>query len=190
VIGNIARLTPWKGQRYLLEAFSRVAVAFPSARLVFAGSALFESDAFEQSLRRLAADLGLADRVFFLGYRRDVQRLLAGMDVFAYTALEKDTGPLSVLEAMASEVPVVGFDIPGVRMFVSRDEEGLLVPVGETNHLARALATVLGDPELRRRIGRAARQRTQSALSLDRHVQHFEDLFRELIDRPPHPGRG
>ncbi len=181
VIGNIARMIPWKGQRHLLEAFARIAPKYPSARLLFIGSALFERDTFLEELRRRAEQLGLSDRVLFLGHRRDVRNLLKVIDVFAYTALEKDTGPLSVLEAMASSLPIVGYDIPGVRMFVSQDSEGLLVPVGEIDALACTLATVLDDAALRQRLGQGALQRVESALTFDRHVQQFESLFRKLI---------
>jgi glycosyltransferase involved in cell wall biosynthesis len=188
VVGNIARMTPWKGQRLLLEAFSRVAARFPESWLVFVGSALFESDAFEQSLRQRAAALGLSRRVLFLGYRRDVRRLLGAMDVFAYPSLEKDTGPLAVLEAMASGLPVVGFDIPGVRMFVSRPEEGRLVPVGDVDSLERALVEILADRGLRTRLGLAARQRVEDCFTMEKHVGRFEEAFLRVMGaRPKRP---
>jgi glycosyltransferase involved in cell wall biosynthesis len=181
VIGNVARMTPWKGQRFILEAYAQIAERYPQSQLLFVGSALFESDAFEQSLRRRTAELGLSDRVQFLGYRRDIPELLGAMDIFAYAAVEKDTGPLSVLEAMASRLPVIGFDIPGVRMFVSRPDEGLLVPVGQVDMLAKALGEVLRDSGLRRRLGAAARKRVEDCFSFQAHVSRFEQAFERAI---------
>jgi peptidoglycan/LPS O-acetylase OafA/YrhL/glycosyltransferase involved in cell wall biosynthesis len=181
VIGHVARMTPWKGQRYLLEAFSRLAGQNPRAHLLFVGSALFEGDAFEQSLRQRAAVLGLQDRVLFLGYRKDVRELLAAMDVFAYSSIEKETGPLSVLEAMATGLPVVGFDIPGVRLFVSKPECGLLVPVEDIGLLSDALSRVLGDETLRTSLAHGARSHVLSDFSMERHVARFEEAFLDVI---------
>jgi glycosyltransferase involved in cell wall biosynthesis len=181
VIGHVGRMTPWKGQRYLLEAFARVAADFPAARLLFIGSALFEGDAFQRSLEKRTSTLGLQDRVNFLGYRRDVRPLLAAMDVFAIPSIEKETGPLSLLEAMAAGLPVVGFDIPGVRMFAAEDRHGLLVPVEDVAALSRTLARVLGDGDLRCRLAKGARERVEEAFSFDRHAAQFEQLFLDVI---------
>jgi glycosyltransferase involved in cell wall biosynthesis len=180
VVGNVARLTPWKGQRQLLDAFSRVAARLPDARLVFVGSSLWEGDGFETSLKRRVAELKLDERVLFLGYRRDIPELLSAMDVFGYAALEKDTGPLSVLEAMALSLPVVAFDIPGVRMFVNEPTQGVLVPVGDVDALAGALVRVLQDPAERARLGHAARRRIDDALTFDVHRRRFEEVFTRL----------
>jgi glycosyltransferase involved in cell wall biosynthesis len=181
VIGHVGRMTPWKGQRYLLEAFARLAADIPAAQLLFIGSALFEGDAFQRSLEKRTKMLGLQDRVHFLGYRHDVRPLLATMDVFAIPSIEKETGPLSLLEAMAAGLPVVGFDIPGVRMFAAEDGHGRLVPVEDIDALSQTLAQVLRDADLRRRLARGARERVEEAFSFDRHAAQFEQLFLDVI---------
>jgi glycosyltransferase involved in cell wall biosynthesis len=181
VVGHVARLTPWKGQRQLLEAFARLAPDVPRARLLLVGAPVFDSHAYERSLKARAAALGLADRVIFAGYRRDVARVLTAIDVLAYPSLEKDNCPLALLEAMAAGLPVVAFDIEGIRMVLERPEYGLLVPVGHSEPLARALNELLADGERRRQLGRGARRRIEEAFSLDLHVRRFEALFLELI---------
>jgi glycosyltransferase involved in cell wall biosynthesis len=181
VVGHVARLTPWKGQGYLLEAFARLASRSPRARLLLVGSPVFDTDAFERGLRARAAELGLADRVVFAGYRRDVPHVLAAMDVLAYPSIEKDNCPLALLEGMAAGLPTVAFDIPGVRLVVNGPEDGILVPVEGVEPLAEALRRLLEDEGLRRRLGRGARRRIEEAFSLDLHVRRFEEAFRELI---------
>src|SRR5262249_11214464 len=145
LIGHVARMTPWKGQRYLLEAFGRLARDVPRAQLLFVGSPVFDTDAFEHGLRDRAVALGLAGRVHFAGHRRDIPQVLAAMDVLAYPSVEKDNCPLALLEAMAAGLPTVAFDIDGVRLVVSDPEYGLLVPVKQIDPLAGALVRVLTD---------------------------------------------
>jgi glycosyltransferase involved in cell wall biosynthesis len=185
VVGHVARLTPWKGQRYLLEAFGRLAEDVPTARLLLVGSPVFDSDTYEKSLKARVAELGLGDRVVFAGHRRDVARVLAAMDVLAYPSIEKDNCPLSLLEAMATGLPIIAFDIPGVRLVIDGPDDGLLVPVADVAALADGLRRLLTDGEQRRRLGAGARRRVEEAFSLDLHVRRFEQAFHELIGAAP-----
>lgn len=175
VIGNVARLTPWKGQHFLLEAFSRVAGIVPRPYLLLVGSGLFENDDYEQQLRRRARELGLEKFVIFAGYRKDLPQVLAAMDIFAYSSVEKDTSPLSLLSAMANGLPVVAFDIPGVREVVK--DSGLLVPTAQEDRLAAALTVLIGDEHIRERYAIKARNRAVSAFSLEAHAVAMEEVF-------------
>lgn len=177
VIGHVARMTPWKGQHFLLEAFARVATAYPQSRLLFVGSALFDGDFYERQLRERTTALGLQEKVIFAGYRHDLANVLAGMDIFAYPSVEKDTAPLSLLSAMAAGLPLVGFDIEGVREVVATDEAGLLIPVEDVPALAGALARVLADNGLRGMLGRAARRRAEEAFSIKCYIARFEQVI-------------
>jgi glycosyltransferase involved in cell wall biosynthesis len=182
VIGHVARMTPWKGQHHLLEAFARLAPTTPRALLLLVGSPVFDSDAYERSLRNRAVALGLTERVRFAGQRRDIPQVLAAMDVMAYPSVEKDTCPLALLEAMAAGLPVVAFDIEGVRLVVDDPDCGLLVPVEEIDTLAGAIVRVLTDDSLRRRLALGSRRRVDQAFSLEGHVRHFEEVFLDLLN--------
>jgi glycosyltransferase involved in cell wall biosynthesis len=177
VIGHVARMTPWKGQHYLLEAFAHVATAVSRARLLFVGAPVFDSDAYERRLRDRTAELGLGDRVIFAGYRRDLPRVLAAMNIFGYTSVEKDTSPLALLSAMAVGLPLVAFDIEGVREVVSPGEEGLLVPVRQIDALAQALARLIAEGELRLHLAAGARRRAEHSFSLEQYVARLEATF-------------
>jgi glycosyltransferase involved in cell wall biosynthesis len=183
IVGHVARLTPWKGQHHLLEAFGRIAGQVPRARLLLVGSPVFDTDTYERSLRSRAAALGLADRVHFAGYRKDVPQVLAAMDVLAYPSVEKDNCPLSLLEGMATGLPVVAFDIPGVRFVLPGTEDGVLVPVERADLLADALLRLLTDDDFRHRLARGARRRIETAFSLQRQVQEFEEAFHDTIEK-------
>ena len=180
VIGNVARLTPWKGQDLLLDAFAQVVHEVP-ARLLVVGAPLFESAGYEQRLRAKAAELGLSDCVIFTGHRTDIPQVLAAMDIFAYTAVEKDVWPLSLLQAMASALPVVAFDLEGVREPIGSDDNAILVPVSRVALFARALRELAVSADLRRRLGDAARRRAEEAFSVERYVAQMEAAFFETL---------
>ena len=180
VIGHVGRMTPWKGQHYLLEAFARIARESPNAYLVFVGDPVFDTDSYQNKLLNLTAELGLVERVRFAGYRHDMPEVLAAMDVFAFTSVEKDTSPLTLLSAMASGLPIVAFAIEGVRELVDEGEQLLLVPPREADALAESLLRLLSDPELRHRLGASARRQAEAKFSLERHVTSIEEVFLNL----------
>ena len=182
LIGNVSRLTPWKGQYQILEAFSSLAASNSAVYLLFAGAALFGEEAYETRLRARVRELGLDGRVIFTGHRDDVADLLAAMDIFAYGAVEKDVWPLSLLQAMSSGLPVVAFDLPGVREPLGTGEPAAwLVPVSGVARFAELLGKLAGDAGLRKELGRATRDRAQQACSLDRNVARLETLFDTCI---------
>lgn len=177
VIGHVGRMTPWKGQHYLLEAFAQIADEVPNAILVFVGDPVFDTDSYQRKLLNTTAKLGVTERVRFAGYRHDMPEVLAAMDVFAFTSVEKDTSPLTLLSAMSSGLPIVAFDIEGVRELIDENEQLLLVPPRETTALAQTLLKLVSDPELRNRLSVSARQQAESKLSLERHVTNIQEVF-------------
>jgi glycosyltransferase involved in cell wall biosynthesis len=155
-----ARLTERKGHRFLFEALARMGPATPW-RLWVVGDG---ED--EEKLRALAARLGLAGRIDFLGYRADVREIMHAGDMLAL-ASTLETQPFVLPEAMASRLPIVATRIYGVPEIVADGETGLLVPPAEVEPLAEALGRLLGDPELRRRMGEAGRRRYDERFRLD-----------------------
>jgi glycosyltransferase involved in cell wall biosynthesis len=186
VIGHAARLTPWKGQRHLLDAFSSIAGAYPQAHLLLVGSALFDSDRYALSLRQSASEMRLEGRVTFAGFRRDLPDVLPAMDIFVYPSLEKDTSPLSLLSAMASGLPVIAYDIPGVREVIG--DAGNLVLMGDAERLSEAIQSLMDDPDRRQQMGQTARRRAESTFSLEAHTQAMQNAFEAAIQHA-HPVR-
>lgn len=180
VIGNVARITPWKGQHHLLEAFAQVAHEAPNTYLLFVGDPVFDTDTYQRQLLSLTAKLDLNERVRFAGYRHDIPEVLSAMDIFAFTSVEKDTSPLALLSAMSCGLPIVAFDIEGVRELAEKDEHLLTVPVAEAGALAKALLTLIRDSQLRSRLGRSVRRLAESRFSLERYVAQIEEVFSKI----------
>jgi glycosyltransferase involved in cell wall biosynthesis len=143
-----ARLDPQKGHRDLLQA----AVEVPGVTFVLAGDGP-EREALEE----LAHTLGVEERVLFLGYRADVPALLAASDLVVLPSLYEGL-PLSLLEAMAAEKPVIASRIGGVDELVSDGKSGLLVPPGDPSALASAIRGLLDDRDRAARLAGAGRE--------------------------------
>jgi glycosyltransferase involved in cell wall biosynthesis len=133
----------------------------------------------EAEIRRL----GIGERVHLAGERRDVSALLAGASVFVLPSVSEGL-PVSVLEAMAAGLPVVGSRVGGMPELVVEGETGLLVEPGDPDELAAALGRLLAERELRRRLGDAGRERARRRFALDPFRRaHVELYSRELARR-------
>ena len=136
-----------------------------------------------ETLELEARRLGLAERLLFVGERGDVPELLASADIFVLSSASEGL-PVSVLEAMAAELPVVSSAVGGLSELVVADETGFLVPPGDAEELAAALELLIADPELRRRFGAAGRARAVALFDLNAfRLAHVELYCRELARR-------
>lgn len=111
VIGNLARIIPWKGQEILLRAFIQYSEKNTNSYLILAGSPLFSNEKYYRRLLRLISKNNLRDRVIMPGFYTDLKGLFSTMDLFIYPPKEKDTSPLALMSALSSGLPVVISDI-------------------------------------------------------------------------------
>jgi glycosyltransferase involved in cell wall biosynthesis len=130
--------------------------------------------------------LGLTGAVELAGERRDVAGLLADSDVFVL-ASRSEGAPLSIIEAMAAGLPVVASTVGGVPELVEDAATGLLAPPGDPAALAAALARLLDDPELRRRLGDAGHERARARFDLDAVRRAHIDLYARELARAGRP---
>ena len=134
----------------------------------------------ERALRAKAASLGLDHRVYFLGYRTDIDAILFECDVLVLPSTFEAT-PYVVIEAMASGLPVVASNIYGIPEIVRDGETGILVGAGERDEIARAIAALSRDRDRGARMGRAARKRYEEMFRIDRCVEETQAVYRELL---------
>jgi glycosyltransferase involved in cell wall biosynthesis len=175
----MGRLAPIKRVDVLLRA---VAVARArGARVVLA---LVGGGELEGRLRDLARELQLGDAVRFVGYRTDVEGILAGADLAALASDNEGT-PVALIEAAAAAVPLVSTDVGGVGDVVA-PEAGVLVPHGDHVALGHVIADLAGDEDRRRRMGRAGRDHVIGRFGVDRMVGDADELYRTLLARRGH----
>ncbi|MGE5280912.1 MAG: glycosyltransferase [Chloroflexota bacterium] len=170
-VGRVVRI---KRLDVLLEALAQARELEPRLRLALVG------DGEERAwLEGVAARLGVASAVLFLGYRRELRPLFAAADL-AVLSSDNEGTPVSLIEAAAAGLPAVATDVGGVREVVS-EETGLLVPRGDAAAFADALLTMSGDPGRRESLGRAARLRAVERYGAERLLRDVDGLYRELV---------
>lgn len=172
IVLTTARLNEQKGHGYLLTA----AVLVPEATFVLAGDGPHRA-----MLEARARALGLESRVVFLGYRQDVPDLLASCDLFVLPSLFEGL-PLSVLEAMAADRPVVATAVGGTDEAVIHGQTGLLVPPADPAALAAAIRTVLADPALAHRLAAAGKAQVHREFAVAGMVRRVTHIYDELLD--------
>ena len=183
LVGTIGQISLRKGQDVLLRAAARLAGAFPQVHYVIVGSRFStkaESRGFEADLHAVAGE-ELRGRLHFLGVRDDVPALLHELTLLAHPARQEPLGRV-LLEAAAAGVPVVASDVGGTaEIFPPDTKAAQLVPVGDDDALARALAELLSDAALRRGLATAARQRAETAFDVRVAVAGLLGHYQELL---------
>jgi glycosyltransferase involved in cell wall biosynthesis len=175
VVGVVARLNPIKDHASLIRAISTLAPRWPTLHLVVVGKGVAREE-----LGRLVAELGLTERVHFVGLQPQKPNPHALFDVSVLPS-RSEGFPNVVLEAMAAATPVVATAVGGTRDAVVSGETGLLVPPGDTQALAIAIESLLGDPARRASLGAAAQQRARHFYEASRVVPVLEDLYESLV---------
>jgi glycosyltransferase involved in cell wall biosynthesis len=176
MIGYVGRLTVGKGLETLIQSMPAILQRHPGTRLLLAGEG-----ALRDALERLAHDTGVASRVTFTGFRADVPRLLAAMDVYAQPSANEGL-PLSILEAMAAGKPIVATRVGGMVEQIEHEVTGLLVPLDSREALAQAILRLLEDKHLAERVGRQARSRVIECFGLQRMVKAYDALYRRYVE--------
>lgn len=175
VIGTVCVMRPQKALHVLLRAVAELLPRQPALRVLIAGDG-----PERQRLEALAAELGVAGAVTFLGARKDVPDILRALDV-AVSSSDFEGSPLAVMEYMDAALPVVATTVGGVPDLIEPGVHGLLVARGDHVGLAHAIDDLLRDPERRREMGHRARERRESEFSIDVLVGRLEDLYVELL---------
>ena len=174
VVTTVGRLTAIKQHHLFLETARLVAAGDPSAVFLIAGDGELRAP-----LEQTARDFGLAGRVRFLGWRRDLATIYGATDVFLLTSRNEGT-PVALIESLAAGVPGVSTDVGGVRDVLGGDL-GAVAPFGRAEALASAVAQLLADPARRRAMGERGRASVVARYGVDRLVDDIDGLYRELL---------
>lgn len=170
IVGTVSRLyEPTKGIKFLLEAARNLQKKIDFHLLLVGGG----KD--EERLKEMAGEMGV--KATFLGERVDVAELLSVMDVFVLSSLYEGL-PVSLLEAMASGLPVVVTNVGGMPEVVIDGETGFIVEPGQVEQLSESIKELLLDNNLRRRFGESGFQRVEKNYSIEKTVDEIEILWK------------
>lgn len=177
LVGVVGRLWRQKGVKHAIWAADILKVIRDDVHLLIIGDG-----PLRDRLERYRDKIRIRDKVHFLGHRDDVPRIMPHLDVL-WSPSHYEGQSNAIMEAMAAGVPVVASDIPGTRDLVVPGETGYLVPVGKNGRSAIASHTnkLLDDPDLARRLGRAAAERAQGEFSVPTMIARHAELYRGLL---------
>jgi glycosyltransferase involved in cell wall biosynthesis len=182
VVAAVGRLHPDKGFDLLVEAAAKVLSQDARARFLIAGQD--DDPQYSAALRRRAASLGIAGALHFLGYREDIPEILADSDLFVLSS-RAEGGPYVLLEAMAAGRAAVATRCGGiVETALSDGENGCLVNNGDIDGLAKQILRLVGDAQLRDRLGRAARCRVRERFQVQAAVNALMEVYDETLACP------
>lgn len=176
VVGMAARLAEAKGHRFLFEAAALLKPRFPELRLLILGQGVLD-----QPLRDLARRLEIDSITHFGGFRTDIGSCIQAFDIGAQPSIDCEASSFSVMEQMATGIPIVASDHGGTKEIVRNGQDGCIVPQETVEPLAGALASLLGDPGQRRAMGQSARQRIESEFTLTLLAKRTLDAYDEAL---------
>ncbi|NEQ82645.1 MAG: glycosyltransferase family 4 protein, partial [Moorea sp. SIO2I5] len=179
IIVMVGRLDEQKAPYYLIEAFAQVLKHSPETLLLLVGEG-----ELQPRLQTQTQQLGIENRVRFLGSREDVPEILKIADIFALSSLWEGLGR-AMTEAMLLGKPVVVPNIYGIPETVHHGETGLLFPAKDVAKLAHHLVYLLQNHQERERLGHKAKQLTRKLFDVDQMVQQIEQIYQQLLNQKP-----
>lgn len=169
----VARFNEQKDQPTLIKALAHMPHLLVYVDFVGSGPSL-------QSCKQLAKDLGVWERVSFLGDRRDVPKLLAESQAFILSTHYEGL-PISILEAMRAGLPIIGSSVNGIPEEVEHQSTGLLIPPRNVELLAQAIQILSDSPELRLSMGKASRKKFESQFTISHMTEQVDMLYKEVM---------
>ena len=170
IVGHFSRLSPWKGQHILIEA---ITYCPRNVTAIFVGDALFGEQEYVEQLHKQVAELGLENRVKFLGFRSDVPQLMAICDLVAHTSIAPEPFGRVIVEAMLSGTPIVAAQSGGAIELIEPGINGFLVPPGQPHKLAEVINICHDQPESTIAIAQSAQEmatRRFNQTNVDRQI--------------------
>jgi glycosyltransferase involved in cell wall biosynthesis len=181
IVGGVGRLHYQKNFRLFLEVAAEVCKRVPRAFFVIAGEG-----AEMPALEELSRQLGLASRVRFLGFVKEMPELYECLDLLLLTSHFEGT-PLTVLEAMAMGVPVVASQVDGVAEVLEDGRDAMLVSPGRRDLFVEEICRVLDDHGLRQGLARAGQEKARRQFSAEAMVRRVEDLYLRYLENGAGP---
>lgn len=178
-IGMVANLKKNKNHIFLLKAFRQLLKEHPQLNLFFVGQG-FEGDleGSEEEIQQYIAEHNLNKNVSLLGARADVPDILKALDIFCLTSYQEGL-PISLIEAMASGLPVVGTNVAGIKGVIDHDVNGFLVEPDNEEQLSASLHKLVADSALRLRFGKKSRELATTKYSLNTCMNQYQNIFQD-----------
>ncbi len=175
LIGTVGRLTPVKGIPYLLDAARILLRQGVNVKVLVVGDGSIRQDLLAQ-----AGNLGVGERVVFLGHREDTDVLLQALDIFVLPSLSEGI-PMALLEAMAASRPIVASRVGGIPEIIEDGVDGYLVEPMDVNTLAERCRRLIESPDVARKMGEQGRKRVEREFPATAMADRVVSVYKELL---------
>ncbi len=179
LIGNAARMVPFKGQEYLIRAFGSTISSHPKTRLMIVGDG-----ELSDSLKQLAGELGTNGRIVFTGFKADLKEMYSAFDIYAHTSVEGggEAFPFAVLHALAAGLPVTATIVGDIHAMVNEGVNGFLVPDKNENAIAEKLNLLTENKELRTKMGAESLKILKEKFTIDIMTDNIEMVYQKILN--------
>jgi glycosyltransferase involved in cell wall biosynthesis len=175
IIGVIGQLIKRKGHRYLINAAPEILKKYPHTMFLF-----FGKGPLKKQLRRLCDEKNIASRVYFAGFRTDLERILPCLDLIVHPATMEGLG-VSLLQAAASRLPIVATRVGGIPEIVHDGVNGYLVNSGNIKEITRAVINLLENPAMSKKFGQAGHNIVSSHFSIEAMVKGNICVYKNML---------
>ena len=180
VVTNVARIVPWKGLHVFIESLPAVIERHPELAALIVGD-LGSDPNYTNRLERMALDLGIADRVHFVGFRPDTYAIMAASDVVVHSSIHPEPFGRVVIEAMAVGTPIVAMRAGGPLESVDDGVSGLLVSPDRSPEMAAAIDRILSDASFAGRIGEEGKRRVKARHAPSRYWEELLGVYEDIL---------
>ncbi|MGD0280524.1 MAG: glycosyltransferase family 4 protein, partial [Smithella sp.] len=176
IIGTVGRLVEQKGHKYLIQAARNIVNKFSDVKFLIVGDGPLRSE-----LEALAESQGLGEKINFAGQRSDIPELLAMMDIFILPSITEGL-PLVILEAMASERPVIATRVSGIPFVIKDGVDGLLCNSCDVQALVEKMENLLTNKELADKLGRNGKEKALSKYRAEEMINNYSRLYMKITE--------
>lgn len=178
LIGNAARMVPFKGQEYLIRAYPGVMKKFPQSRLMIVGDG-----ELRDKLHKLAGELGISERTIFPGFRSDIKAMYSAFDIYAHTSVEGggETFPYAMLHALAQELPMVITRVGDMPAMVEEGVNGFILDDKDVNGISEKLMVLCSNEKLRFEMGKKSCELMLKKFTVDIMAANIEKVYRKVL---------
>ena len=179
LIGNAARMVPFKGQEYLIRAYPEVMKAYPKSKLMVVGDGELSG-----MLHKLADEFGISERTIFPGFRKDIKSMYSAFDIYAHTSVEGggETFPYAMLHALAQELPMVITRVGDMPAMVEEGINGFVLEDKDVRGISEKLMLLCGNEQLRNEMGKKSYELMLKKFTVDIMTANIEKVYRKVLN--------
>ena len=180
VLALVGRISRWKGQMILLEAFNDLVQKYRHIKLVFVGAPPPNQEKFQEDLEERIASFGIKDKVLIIPFQNEIHKIWQAIDIAVVPSTEPEPFGMVAIEAMLAHKPIVGSNHGGLKEIIENNTTGFLVAPNSVQDLVIALEKLIQNQLLRKEMGEKGYLRVTKAFSVVQYVDSFEKFFEKI----------